>query len=183
MHAVPRHEGKALATLDRAGVVQQPTHGPHLAGITLVTVAQIPHRLETGLRVVGLQDGKGQTGHIVLEDVFGHDHPFGMLQGGVEESLAGRQIGRFLDGDREIPGFDIAENLGRQHRSCRRSVGAVQGHAGLDARDLRRARLIREKTLQRTLPESICLGLGVGQQAQPNSESGNCPPRSHHCSP
>ena len=110
-------EGKqeALLALHRSAAVAQPVRGPHQGGFALVPIAVVPGQLETGLRVVGLNNRKGPAGHIVAERALAERHPGGVLDGRVDKRLAQRSIGRFPDGNRKIAGLDIAQNLRRQH--------------------------------------------------------------------
>ena len=98
---IPRVVDRAQHTLGQDGVAQ-------------IAVAEVPGRLDPGLRVCRIEHGKGQTGDIAAELAVGSElDASGVLHRGLDVVFERRKVDRVLDGNGKVSGLDDPNDFRR----------------------------------------------------------------------
>ena len=177
VHTLGQHVVILELAVRGAGFFDQAEGVPYLDGVAEVAVTHVPGRLHPGLRVRGVEHGKGQAGYVAVQFAVVPEANLPCVPaGGVDICLADRQIGRLLDVEGELAGLDLVQNLRRQ--VVLRGVPRVRGDgsAGLEVAQRRLFDSIRiERSSDRVLIDFGLVGRGrppayqqAGEDARPH---------------
>ena len=145
MRTVHENNIKTLGPFYCSTAVTQLVCRPVLGRLPPIAVTVVPRHLQSGLRILGINKGKGQPGHVVLQ-FFRCDRGLAVvLQRRLSIGLPQRHIRRLLHSDDKVSSHKKLQDLWWKHSCSNLNIGLIDLHPCSDPLHLGRILTVRRQ--------------------------------------